>query len=300
MVTVNKRTGIPQAVTINGVTAGGSMQITITQGYDGLIRSDPDGLEVSMLDREIQFCRGQVVSQDWAQAIAILEGTLGSLVFHERKSATPVATGYVKHTITAPVIHRIAFDLRKGGYGSVNYAFECRAEDETKGFADMWVALDSQAAPTYIAAARGGYRIASAAHGSIDILHVTSFNFALALQLVKECNDSDLGYTCVDARADGLRADGSISYQDTTISTATMVGQKLLAAARSSLILSVVQGSGGAAKTVTIAGVVFNTGPRAANSSNPPFTEEAMDFEVTNDTTTQLTISGANKIITIV
>ena len=301
MVTVNKRTGIPEAVTINAVTAGGSMQIRIEQGYDGIYRSDPDGLEVPMLDREIQFCRGRVVSQDWAQAIALLEGTLGTLVFYERKSGVAAATGYVQHTITNPVIHRIAFSFRKGGYAPVTYDFECLAADETKGFADMWVPLDDQAAPTYVAAARGGYRIASASHGgSIDILHVMGFDFALALQLVKECNDSDVGYTSVDARLDGLRANGSISYQDSTISAATMVGQKLLAAARGDLVLSAVQGAGGAAKTITIGGVVFNTGPRTANSSKPPFTEEAMDFEVGNDTTTQLTLSGANKIIAIV
>lgn len=301
MVTVNERVGIPQAGTINGVDAGGAMTARIDSGFDNVMRSAPDGLEVPLKDKEIEYVRGTITTQDWAQVIALLTGTLGTYVFYERKSGVAVGTGFIEHTITNPVIHRANFRLTKGAYGTVTFDFECRAEDETKGLADMWVLLDDQAAPTYVSAARGGFRIASALHGSvpgISINHVTAFDFTLTLQLVKESNDADVGYTCVDARLDGLTAEGSISFQDSTIVAAVLVCQSLLAAAKDSLVLSVKQGQGGAAKTVTILGVDFNNVSRTSDA-NTPFTEHVANFDVANDATTQLTLEGDNKIIAI-
>jgi len=302
MVTVNKRVGIPQAITINGVDAGGAMTARIDAGFDNVMRSAPDGLEVPVKDKEIEYVRGSITTQDWAQVIAVLTGVLGTYIFYERKSGVAAATGFIQHTITNPVIHRANFRFTKGGYGPVIFDFECRAEDETKGLADMWALLDDQAAPTYIAAARGGFRVVSALHGTgpgISIYHVTDFDFTLTLQLVKECNDSDVGYTCVDARLDGLTAEGSISFQDSTIATAVLVCQSLLAAAAANLVLSVKQGAGGAAKTVTIANVDFNNVGRTSDASRP-FTEHAANFDVANDAALPLTLEGANKIITIV
>ena len=300
MVTVNKRAGVIQAVTVNGITPGGTLRADIECGFDNKIQSVADGLEVPIKDQEVQFCRGKVVSQDWSLAIDLLTGTVGTLVFYERKSGTVVATGFVEHTINGPVIHLINFNIRKGLYSPVTYNFECRAADETKGFADMWVPLDDQAAPTYISADRGGYRVVSAALGAIDLLHTTGLDFTIKMPLAKECNDSDVGYTCVDARSSGITARGSISCQDMSVATATLLSQRLLAAARGDLVITVVQGSGAANKVITIAGVKFESSSRAYDNSDPKsFIETRHNFEVTNDTTTQLTLSGANKIITI-
>jgi len=306
MVTVNKRVGLPQAITINGIDTGGAMTARIDAGFDNVMRSAPDGLEVPIKDKETEYVRGSITTQDWAQVIAVLTGVLGTYIFYERKSGVAVTTGFIKHTITNPVIHRANFRLTKGGYGVATFDFECRAEDETKGLADMWTVLDEQAAPAYITAARGGFRIVSAKHGHElptplwqDIYHVTDFDFTLTLQLVKECNDSDLGYTCVDARLDGLTAEGSISFQDSTIVAAVLVCQTLLAAIPDSLVLSVKQGAGGAAKTVTIANVDFNNVGRTPDA-NRPFTEHAANFDVANDAALPLTLEGANKIITII
>jgi len=298
MPTVNKRVGIPQAAVINGVDSGGLMTARIDEGYENVIRSAPDGLEVPMLDREVQYCRGSITTQDWPLVMDLLTGVVGTYVFYERKSGTAVETGFIEHTITLPVIHRCALRIVKGQYGGITFDFECRAEDDTKGIADMHALADAQAAPTYIPAARGAYRISTAVHGAQSIYHVTAFDLTITLPLVKACNDADVGYTCVDARLSGLTATGSLTFQDATIATSALVAQTLLVAARAALVLTATQGGGVAAKTITIAGVIFT--PGSANSDvNADFTEYTLSFEVSNDTTTQLTLAGDNKILTI-
>ncbi len=299
MATVNNRLKKPQAVTINAVAAGGSLTAQLQFGYEIVTRTDPDGLEIPIKDREVQFVRGSIVTQDWIHAIDLLTGAVGTLVFYERNSGVAAATGYTKHTITNPVIHRFAISISKGGYATCAYDFECKAADETKTIADMWVPLAAQAAPTYVDAARGGVRIESAAHGgSIDIYHSTGFDLSLAMNLVKACNDSDIGYTCVDAELNGMSCNGSISYQDGSIATAKVIAQQLVLAARASLVVTVRQSGGATSKTITIAGVTFDQG--ASNSDvNASFTEYSSDFEVGNDTGTPLTLEGDNKIIVI-
>jgi len=303
MATVNKRVGLPQATVINGVDAGGTMLAVINAGYDNLMYSSPDGLEVPLKDKECQFVRGTITTQDWAVAVNLLTGVVGTYVFYERKSGVAAATGYVQHTITAPVIHRMSINLTKGGYSAITFDFECRAADETVTIAAMWAVLDSQAAPTYIPAARGGYRVETAVHGvdpnNIDIYHVTAFNFTLTLPLVKDCNDADVAYTCVDARLDGLTAGGSISFQAGEVTGAILTCQELIAAAAAALVLVVTQSQGAADKTVTIANVDFNS-IGSSSSVNAPFTEYTAAFDVANDVTTQLTLAGDNKIIAIV
>jgi len=302
MVTVNNRVGLPQAITINGVDAGGAMTASIQAGYDNVMRSTPDGLEVPVKDKEIQYVRGTIVTQDWIEAINLLTGTVGTYVFYERKSGVAEATGYIEHTLTAPVIHRIAINGTKGGYCTVSLDFECRAADETKTIADMWALLDSQAAPTCISAARGGFRVETAVHGvdpnDIDIYHVTAFNFSMTLPLVKACNDADVGYTCVDARLNGLMTEGSISFQSGEITGAILTCQELIAATAANLIITVTQGQGGADKVITIANADFNSIGSNSNAS-APFTEYTAAFDVANDADTPLTLAGDNKIITI-
>ena len=298
MATVNTRVGLPQAPVINGVDAGGKMTARIEQGFENVLRSSPDGLEVPMIDREVQFCRGSITTQDWTHVADLLTGTVGTYVFYERKSGVAVATGFIVHTITNPVIHRVALKIVKGKYAGITFDFECLAADETKGFADMHGVTDSSAAPTYVSAARGAYRISTAVHGAQSTYHVTSFDFTMELPLVKACNDADVGYTCVDARLSGLKATGSITFQDATIATGALVAQTLLAAVRATLVLTATQGGGGTAQTITIAGVIFT--PGSANSdANSDFSDYSLNFEVSNDTTTQLTLAGTNKILVI-
>jgi hypothetical protein len=59
------------------------------------------------------------------------------------------------------------------------------------------------------------------------------------------------------------------------------------------------QGQGAADKVVTVAGIEFDNAGQNS-SANAPFTEFTVNFEVANDPTTQLTLTGTNKIITIV
>lgn len=305
MATVNNRVAIPQATVINGIDAGGAMTARINAGYDTIHRSAPDGLEVPMKDREVQFVRGTITTQDWSHVVELLTGTVGTYVFYERKSGVPVETGYIQHTITNPVIHRISLTFNQGGYGTITFDFECLAADETKAIADMWGLVDSQAAPSYVTAARGGFRIESAKHGHEtptpawqDIYHVTRFEFTMTLKLVKACNDLDIAYTCVDARLDGLTLTGSITFQDAAITGAILVAQALIAAARDLLVIVTHQSQGAADKTITIAGVDFNSIVNTSDA-NADFTEYTAEFEVSNNETTQLTLAGTNKIVEI-
>lgn len=302
MATVNKRVGIPQAVAINGVDAGGVMRAEIQAGYDQIVESEPDGLEAPISDRGVQFVRGTIVTQDWIEAVNLLAGTVGTYVFYERKSGVAAATGYVKHTLTNPVIHNVKIDFAQGRYGTVSLDFECKAADETKTIADMHGMTDDQAAPTYVSAARGGWRISSAVlnpgASEVDIYHLTAFSFGLKLGLAKACNDADVAYTCVDARLDGVKPAGSITFQDSGVTAAQLKAQQLALHARASLVVTVVQSGGATAKTLTVAGVVFDSfGSRAASAQD--FDDFTMPFRVANDTGTPLTLAGANKILTI-
>jgi len=307
MATVNNRVRTPQAITINAVTAGGTSTIRLDVGYDERLESAPDGLELPLKDKCTEYVRGVVTSQDWSMFIDLLTGALGTGVFYERKAGVAVATGFIQHTLTAPVIHRAVMNFTKGQYGTVEYAFECRPADEAKGISDMWTPLDAQAAPTYVSAARGGYRIASAVYSTlttiINLYHVTGFTFTLELPLAKESNDGDVGYTCVEAMLDGLKANGSITFQDSEVDTgppALVKAQKLLTAARDQLVLTVTQGQGGAAKTITLLGVDFTTmGDDARSDVNRPYGEYTLNFEISNDLTTQLTLAGTSKIIAV-
>jgi len=303
MVAVNKRVGLPQALVINGVDNGGAMTARILAGFENIMRSAPDGLQVPVKDKEIQYVRGTIVTQDWVEFVNLLTGVVGTYIFYERTSGVAEATGFIKHTITAPVIHRASINFTKGGYGTVSFDFECRAADETKTIADMWALLDTQAAPTYISAARGGFRVVSAVHGvdpnDIDIYHVTAFNFTLTLPLVKACNDSDVAYTCVDARVSGLTAGGSISFQGGEITGAILTCQELIAAAKANLVVTVKQTQGGANKVITIAGVDYS-GIGSSSDVNTPFTEYTANYDVANDPDVPLTLAGDNKIIAIV
>lgn len=69
MATVNKRVKNPQVQTINGIDAGGAMQIRIQAGFDNKAKSAPDGLAVSLQDKSVQYVRGSIVTQDWIHAV---------------------------------------------------------------------------------------------------------------------------------------------------------------------------------------------------------------------------------------
>ena len=298
MATVNNRVKIPVASVINGVDAGGIMTISISEGYDQVLESPIDGLALPAIDREIQFCRGTVVTQDWIHMVDLLTGTVGTYIFYEKKSG---AATYIQHTITNPMIHSVSINQTKTGYITCSFSFECKAADETKGFADMHAFADAQAEPIYISAARGGYRVKTAAHGgSTSLYHVMNFSFAIQARLDKACNDSDKSYTAVDVEAIGMSVNGSIGHQDSEIDgvSSASKAQDLLAASAANLVLTVTQGGGATDKVITIANVIFGTSQRSTDASKS-FTEMSSPFRISNDPATPLTLAGENKIITI-
>lgn len=303
MATVNKRARIAQACTINGISAGGLTVARVVTGEDVVLRSSPDGIGGPPIEDLItQFCRGSIATQDWIHMIELLTGVVGTHVFYERKAGVAAATGHLKHTINNPVIHTARLTTSKDGYAVVGADFECKAADETKGYADMFTTEDAQAAPTYVPAARGGYRAVSAtfdpdgAATPISIYHVMSMDFLLALVLDMDCNDSDVGYTQVDLIEDGMRAEGSLSFQDTEVVGGQIKSQSLLSAGRGTLAVRYRQGSGATDKTVTINGVRFRQQTKNSGSGK---TDHTLGLYVTNNAETPLTLTGTNKIITI-
>ncbi|MCJ7778634.1 MAG: hypothetical protein MUP16_10005 [Sedimentisphaerales bacterium] len=299
MATVNKRVYHPQAMTINTVAVGGIMTVAVQEGYENIVRSSPDGLQgPPIVDRECQFCRGTIVVQDWIDAVLLLLGTIGTCIFYERISGVAATTGYTMHTLTNPVIHTITLTFNKGGYATVSANFECKANDETETIADMHAMTDTHAAPTYVPASRGGWRIISAVLGAINIYHLTGFTFTITLPLVKACKDEDIAYTAVDARLDGLTATGLINFQDSEITASQLKVQQLLLASAEDLIITVVQSPGTGNKVITIANIIF-TGDGENYDVNAEFTGYSANYEVNNDPAAPLTLGTAPKILTI-
>ncbi len=204
MATVNNRTKKVFSPILNGITAGGTIEIALQYGWDQTIESAADGLETPLRDKSGQFLRGTFQSTDWSLIISILTGTLDELVFSVRDSGVDEATGYTEHTIVNPVVHNVSLSIRKDQHATITAAFECRFASETATLLDVWSQSAGQSKPDTAVPAVGGHRILTttftpASGSAINIYHVTDFNFNLALQLSRECNDGDLGYTCVDA-----------------------------------------------------------------------------------------------------
>lgn len=299
MVTVNKRTYNPVAATVNGVACGGTMRVIIEEGYDNLARSSLDGFAgPQIVDREIQYCRGTIIAQDWIDIINLLLGAISTLVFYERNSGMAAATGYTKHTLSSPVIFAVGVEITKGGYATVSARFECKAASETATIADMHAIEDSQAAPTFIAAARGGIRVSAAKHGSIDAYHVLGFGLTITMPVKKACNDADLAYTAVDRVAEAMEVSGNLDLQDSGVASAKNKAQQLLLASPDDLELTIVQSGAAAEKTLVVAGVMF-IGTNETSDVNIDYTEHSLAYTVTNDPSAPLTLDGDNKLVTI-
>jgi hypothetical protein len=285
---------------INGVDEGGPMSIALDEGYDELVESGPDGSEVAIVDRESQFVRGTVTTQDWDTVIALLSGTLGTYVFYERKSGVAAATGYIKHTITAPVIWDVSFNWQKGQCGTVTFKFECRFVTAADVISTVHAITDSQAAPSDILPDHGGYRVVTALHGALAIYALNSFSFHIGLKLAKACNDGWKGYGSVDAELiGGTTPDGSLSCQDSSVASSKIKSSQLLEAARASLVLTCKQSGGAANKVVTIAGVIFATASTQMSGDMARYAEMTANYRVSNSIALPLTLAGTNKIITI-
>lgn len=290
MATVNKRAGLVQATTIDGVAVGGLMSVNLQKGYDELMQTQPDGIGIPLYDRLTEYCRGSLAGQDWVHVIDLLTGSSGSLVCYEQESG--VAT-FLKHTVINPVIHSISLAFAHRGYARVTAQFECKAADENKGFADMHTKLAGQTAPAYVSAARG-LEILTCQHGSTDIFHNVGLNFNLAMPLHKASQDGDIGYTAVDRLLNGMTVTGSLDIQDTS------VVDTLLAAGKADLVLTIKQSQGEADKTLTISNVLFTAASPNMNA-NEPYRTTTLEFVIANDMDTPLVLEGTGtKIISVV
>lgn len=297
MATVNHRAFLPQATVINGVSVGGTVSVALEAGFESLHTSTPDGLVLAVQDRETQYVRGVCVVEDWPAAINLLLGAVGSLVYYERKSGVAAATGYLKHTLLNPKIHNVRLSINKGGWATVSFGFECQFASEVATINDVWAITDTQAAPTYLPTARGGWRISDAKHGQTDIFHLMSLSLDITRPMLKACNDADVGYTAVDLAESGMTVGGSIGFQDASVDSSILQCNKLLVASLATLTATIVQSGSAAAKVITIARCQFTGG--GANGGGNTYSQFDLRFGVTNDPAAPLTLDGDNKIITI-
>jgi hypothetical protein len=287
---------------INGVDQGGEMNATIEEGYDEVSESCPEGVEVSIVDRNAQYVRGSVTTQSVTTAIALLTGTLGTYEFFERKSGFAAATGWIKHVLNNPVIWDIEISMQQGSYWTATFKFECRFATASAVISDVHVITDSQADPTLSDELElGGQRFVTTVLGALAIYGMKSFQFHIALTLTKSCAGAAMGYSSVDSELGGAggKCDGSIVFQDSSIATAKMKAAQLLLAARASLVLTCAMSAGAANKVITVAGVMFTTQSTRMSGDRTKYAETTMNYRVSNSLATPLTIAGANKIITL-
>jgi hypothetical protein len=278
MPTVNKRVFQPRTLVISGVDNGGMMRAAIQAGYDNILQTPFDGRQHASVDRLTQFVRGTVTTQDWIKALEVLAAASTNLSFFQRKSGVAEATGYCKHQINNPVVHRLSLDMVHRGYATCQYDFECKAADPASGISAMWAMTDSLAAPSQLATARG-IEITAALHGSANIYHVTRLQLQVYYTLLKASHDGDVGYTAVDLAYPCL-VSGSISFQDGAIATGANTACVLAAAAVGNLALTVKQSQGAANKTLTISRVAFTDVGDDPSAEAKEYTSYSANFVV--------------------
>jgi len=288
---------------INGIDEGGPMSIVLDEGYAEIYRSPGDGNQVAVVERNAQYVRGVVVTQDWLTVLSLLTGTLGTYVYYVRNSGVAAATGYTKHTLTNPVIYAVSIKQSQGSNITVTFSFECRFATAAATISTVHAVLIGQALPAQIDPERNGWRVLSTVHGvnpAINLFHVTAFDFGMALPLARASNDAWKGHGAVDVDLEGgLSPKGSISAQDFDAATAAEKKSQLLLAARGPLIITLTSEGGAANKVVTIAGVVFIEGSSNFSSDRTKYADWTLNYEVSNDLALPLTLAGDNNIITI-
>lgn len=300
MATTNKRIYQPQALTINAIAAGGLVQHRIQAGYDDILQNPVDGQQLAMADFLTEFVRGSFTTQDWVHIIELLTGTVGTSVFYQRKSGVADATGYIKHSLLNPIIHKMSLNITHRKYSTAEGSYECKAADETDGIADLWTMTDTVAAPTFISSDRGCEITACTFGGTpAAIYHVTSLRLDIELPLLKASHDGDKGYTTVETLLNGIRVSGELRMQHAEITTTQIKASALVQAAAGPLVLTVKQSQGAAAKTLTINGVKFTSaGHDTSADSNDP-DEFSLPFMIVNNLALPLTLAGTTKIVTV-
>ena len=169
---------------VNGVANGGRVSGTINYGKDNVITSAGDGLQLPEVNTAINFVRGNVTSEDWPTIIALINGTVGTYVWHERDSASATNTVTV-NTITKPIIHQASLSLNNFSPATIDWGFECRATAADDTLADMWAILPLQIAPaTSVESARGD-QITAATLGGAAINHVSGVTLSITGNLIK-------------------------------------------------------------------------------------------------------------------
>ena len=289
MAATNNRVRMIRESTINGVDSGGMVTVLIQEGWDQIIRSGPSDIAGMVVDRECQFVRGAIATQDWSKAYNSLVAASGNFVFSERISGAAAGSAWQAHTLANTVIHRLDLAQQFGQYMTATYAYECKFASDSTTYSDVHSVAAGGAAGAAHTATRGGYRVESATLGEVNFYHVTQFNLSIALPLFKDCNDGDVGYTIVEAETEcGIAVTGSITVQDEDFDP---IGD----ADPADLVLTLRSSSGAADKTITVKDVVF-TG-RDSNKQQG-YGTFAHAFEVSNPDG-DLTLSGETKFLTI-
>jgi len=276
---------------INGVTAGGLMTASVSEGFDDIVTAPHDGYDFPETDRLTAFCRGSITCQDWIEVLNVLNGTVGTYVFYEKESGAATVTS---HTLLNPTIHQASISLAHRGRASATWAFECKAADANDTIGDLHAIVTAAEAPAATIEYSPGLEITAGTHGAgeASFYHIMGLTVNVQGNLIKASSDGDAGYTAVDVVWGGVPITGTLTIQDRASY------QTLLTNTESNLVLTVKQCQGASDKTLTIKNVVFSGASQSANSA-PGYTAYNLDFYVNGDQSSPLTLSGGSAAITL-
>lgn len=142
----NARRFHAQSLVCNSVSIGGLSVINVSRGYGNVAVGQLDGIAGGThgTAKGDKFVTGNITHEDVEQAVALINGTVGTGVFFEKESATATWT---QRTLNKPVIGDTSIVVRAGAVGQVNHAIQCTFDDG-EDFEDVDTGLAAQTEPT--------------------------------------------------------------------------------------------------------------------------------------------------------
>ena len=220
----NKRTYNAQAAVINGVSLGGTTQISIERGHDVQSSGALDGQQGGShgVARGAKFVRGSIDSEDITKMITLLTAARSTGVFFAKESG---AATWLKRTLKNPVMHNLRFASRFGGRSAFTLDFECQWDD-ADDFKEVDLPLAAeQTEPTIVVPSSYAEPTAvvyktDPADQQLDVtvLHVKEFSFNVGGQLLRDTNPGVSGYDSVEYNPGDVTF--SIGFADHTVSGA--------------------------------------------------------------------------------
>ncbi len=268
----------------NGQDAGGLMSANIDAGFDNIINPTHDGLIFPIPEKLIPYVRFSVQSQDVEQAIAVFNGASDDYTFYTKETGL---ASYDMQVLLFPQIHSLDINLVNNGYSSCSWSAECKPVDGTKTHKDMWASTINTEKPAFLSSNRA-VKIVSVV-GTSTITHVMGVTFSLNATLLRESMDGALGYTQIEM--ENYTAGGSVTFQDTTVATSTLLAVKLLNDAVANLTITMKDSGLAGTATYVIKNVTYtNITTNRDDSGN--YVSHTANFIVSDNSGTPVTAAN--------